>query len=121
MTAAEYLQVAFGGNMNFGTLKPLAIENLMDSYLKYKTVESQEPVHPLVSCHSSKTDIKQLCDGVIERYVQENVNNSKHYCIYCWEEYGNAQKWYIDKGKTLPHKASCLVLIARKLLAEIDS
>ncbi len=34
MNAKEYLQVALGGNMNFGTLKPLAIEEIMEAYAK---------------------------------------------------------------------------------------
>ena len=36
LSAREYLQVALGGNMNFGTLKPLAIEEIMDAYADHK-------------------------------------------------------------------------------------
>lgn len=39
MDAKLYLQVALGGNMNFGTLKPLAIEKIMDGYAKHCATE----------------------------------------------------------------------------------
>jgi len=32
MNAKEFLHAALGGNMNFGTLKPLAIEEIMEQY-----------------------------------------------------------------------------------------
>ena len=40
MDAREYLNVALGGNMNFGTLKPLAIEEIMGQYAYHKMKES---------------------------------------------------------------------------------
>ncbi len=36
MNAKEYLNIALGGNMNFGTLKPLAIEEIMEGYAVHK-------------------------------------------------------------------------------------
>lgn len=42
MKAKEYLQVALGGNMNFGTLKPLAIEELMEQYGKHQNKELEQ-------------------------------------------------------------------------------
>jgi hypothetical protein len=42
MNAKEFLHVALGGNMNFGTLKPLAIEEIMEQYARHKSQETPE-------------------------------------------------------------------------------
>lgn len=41
MTAREFLKTALGGNMNFGTLKPLAIEEIMEDYAEHKIKHSK--------------------------------------------------------------------------------
>ena len=40
-TAKQFLQVALGRNMNFSTLKPLAIEEIMEQYAKIKIKEEK--------------------------------------------------------------------------------
>ena len=42
MNAKEFLNTALGGNMNFGTLKPLAIEEIMEQYARHKSQETSE-------------------------------------------------------------------------------
>jgi len=43
MNAKEFLHVALGGNMNFGTLKPLAIEEIMEQYHIQACRNKQDP------------------------------------------------------------------------------
>ena len=44
MNAKEYLNVALGGNMNIGTLTPLAFEEIMEDYARYKLLERSDNV-----------------------------------------------------------------------------
>ena len=48
MKAAEYLEVALGGNMNFGTLKPLAITEIMEEYKNKCVIEELEKIPQLM-------------------------------------------------------------------------
>jgi len=41
MNAEQYLNEALGGNMNIGTLKPLAWHKIMEGYARHKLVEAQ--------------------------------------------------------------------------------
>lgn len=72
MNAKEYLNIALGGNMNVGTLKPLAIEEIMDSYAKHCADQKEGP-----SCSVQATGFKQIQEILIEEsnqlaYVLDN-------------------------------------------------
>jgi len=40
MNAEQYLNEALGGNMNIGTLKPLAWHEIMEGYARHKLLDS---------------------------------------------------------------------------------
>ena len=50
MNAKEYLNVALGGNMNIGTLTPLAFEEIMEDYARYKLLERSDNSAIIKSC-----------------------------------------------------------------------
>jgi len=45
MNAEQYLNEALGGNMNIGTLKPLAWHEIMEGYARHKLAEALKPSH----------------------------------------------------------------------------
>lgn len=69
MNAKEYLNIALGGNMNFGTLKPLAIEEIMEGYA----------VHKFNVLNQYKIDREKCidCDELQEKKPKYA------FCVYC--------------------------------------
>ena len=64
-------------------------------------------------------DIRSICSTIVERFVTED-NQSCDYCIYCFERYGNISKFYYEKGIKVPHHEYCDVLIAQRILDELN-
>jgi len=62
-----------------------------------------------------KEDVIAVCEGVTERWVQEDWT-SCDCCIHCGYEYGNIKASYYDKGIKPPHHKGCIYPIAEDIL-----
>jgi hypothetical protein len=93
MNAKEYLDVALGGNMNFGSLRPFAIEEIMDGYARQVAKNeallvrsesagwvSDEPMRETLNhVHEGMLDIvtkKQLRDCVL--WIEKKYDDLDH-------------------------------------------
>jgi hypothetical protein len=68
MNAKEYLNVALGGNMNIGTLTPLAFEKIMEAYASYKLLERPESSYytKCSICGEDKKKTHIVCSDCID-------------------------------------------------------
>jgi len=70
------------------------------------------------------SSLKAKIVEILREVAKENVledHMASDYCGYCYEDYGNVQKFYVDKGLKVPHKESCLMLLAREVLEELEN
>lgn len=63
------------------------------------------------------SDIQIVCRAILDNFVSEGQDGAD-YCRYCFTDYGNAQKFFLDKGKKLLHKLDCPCLVAQDLLVD---
>ena len=74
MNAKEFLMIALGGNMNVGTLKPLAIEEIMEAYAKYHYTPDVLPSAVLNCSETLQLNGTEIVDAVLGYYVGEGRN-----------------------------------------------
>lgn len=93
----------FTGNWDTDSVEALG---LSDAEVNIGAMDNWQP---------NKQDIGSLCNSVTEDYIEED-RNSSDYCKHCGTHWGNAQVFYLDKGKKLPHESYCPVLVAQDIM-----
>jgi hypothetical protein len=79
MNAEQYLNEALGGNMNIGTLKPLAWHEIMEGYARHKIMEAQA-----ASNNNARDEICRCHFGSVLMQLNNNGMISKlKFCSMC--------------------------------------